>query len=241
MNRPGPAPERGGTPDALANIRRGGLKKARATSVIAEMTSSDTSRAEEQFQERLYSVPAPEPEAPASHVPAPAAQHEAPAQTEPQAPAPVEQQPAAYTQPVQAAVQQPQSAPQQQQPAAYTQPAQAPQQPQATPLQQHVAYAQPVQYAPQTMQTPAPAQPEPEPAPVKKAYRKTSFFQSKESGSRMRAAYMATRHLTGSRTLSEFILSAVEREVEALERAHNSGNEFAVDPGGVPRGRPLES
>src|SRR5690348_4764888 len=119
MNRPGPAPERGGTPDALANIRRGGLKKARATSVIAEMTSSDTSRAEEQPQERLYSVPAPEQEAPAPHVPAPAAQHEAPAQTAPQAPAAVEQQPSVvHAQPVQAAVQQPQSAPLQQQRAA---------------------------------------------------------------------------------------------------------------------------
>lgn len=220
MNRPGPAPERGGTPDALANIRRGGLKKARATSVIAEMTSTDTNRTEEQPQERLYSVPAPEPEAPAPRLPAPAAQHEAGAQAATQTPAPVEQQPSVVqAQPVQAAAQQPQ----------------------ATPQQQHVAYAQPVQYAPQTMQTPAPVRPEPEPTPEKKAYRKTSFFQSKESGARMRAAYMATRHLTGSRTLSEFILSAVEREVEALERAHNSGNEFAVDPGGVPRGRPLES
>jgi hypothetical protein len=78
-------------------------------------------------------------------------------------------------------------------------------------------------------------------SPAKKVYRKTSFFQSTASGSRMRAAYMATRHLTGYRTLSDFILAAVERDVEALENTHNNGNEFAVDPGGVPRGRPLES
>lgn len=72
-------------------------------------------------------------------------------------------------------------------------------------------------------------------------YRKTSFFQSKESGARMRSAYMATRHLTASRTLSDFILTAVEREVEALEKQYNGGNAFDVDPGSVPRGRPLET
>ncbi|MEV4991601.1 hypothetical protein MRBLMD1_004110 [Pseudarthrobacter sp. LMD1-1-1.1] len=71
-------------------------------------------------------------------------------------------------------------------------------------------------------------------------YRKTSFFQSKESGSRMRSAYMATRHLTGARTLSEFILAAVEREVEALEGRYNGGEQFTADPNSVPRGRPLE-
>jgi hypothetical protein len=72
-------------------------------------------------------------------------------------------------------------------------------------------------------------------------YRKTSFFQSKESGARMRSAYMATRHLTKSRTLSDFILAAVEREVEALERQYNGGDVFTADPGSVPRGRPLET
>jgi hypothetical protein len=75
----------------------------------------------------------------------------------------------------------------------------------------------------------------------KKTYRKTSFFQSRESGARMRSAYMATRHLTGSRTLSDFILAAVEREVEALERQYNGGDRFTADPDSVPRGRPLET
>ncbi|MDR7084726.1 hypothetical protein J2X01_004042 [Arthrobacter ginsengisoli] len=104
-----------------------------------------------------------------------------------------------------------------------------------------MVHTQPVQQAPQYSQAvlrqPAQAAPEPE----KKMYRKTSFFQSKESGARMRSAYMATRHLTGSRTLSDFILAAVEREVEALERQYNEGNLFTADPGSVPRGRPLES
>jgi hypothetical protein len=113
---------------------------------------------------------------------------------------------------------------------------------QVPPVQQpqQAAYVQPVQQVPQFSQAvrqPLPAAPEPE----KKTYRKTSFFQSKESGARMRSAYMATRHLTGSRTLSDFILAAVEREVEALERQYNEGNLFTADPGSVPRGRPLES
>ncbi|ACL42143.1 hypothetical protein Achl_4192 (plasmid) [Pseudarthrobacter chlorophenolicus A6] len=87
-----------------------------------------------------------------------------------------------------------------------------------------------------------PQQSAPEPPVVeKKTYRKTSFFQSRESGARMRSAYMATRHLTGSRTLSDFILAAVEREVEALERKYNGGDRFTADPGSVPRGRPLET
>lgn len=231
MSRPGPAPERGGTPDALANLRRGGLKKARATSVIADMTSAaepDTNG--DRQPEGLYSVPAPEPEvtAPVQQIAVqpPAAQAHAepqPAAFQPQpARVPVESQPApVQMQPVQA-------------PAALpTQPA----------TQQQYVYAQPVQYAPRPEQATVQVAPsmQEEESPAKKVYRKTSFFQSKESGSRMRAAYMATRHLTGSRTLSDFILAAVEREVEALERAHNGGNEFAVDPGGVPRGRPLES
>jgi hypothetical protein len=98
----------------------------------------------------------------------------------------------------------------------------------------------PVQQAPQQVQALL-RQPAPEPAePEKKKYRKTSFFQSRESGARMRSTYMATRHLTGSRTLSDFILAAVEREVEALERQYNEGNLFTADPGSVPRGRPLE-
>lgn len=176
MNRPGPAPERGGVPVALANLRKGGLKKARGTSVIADMTRAEL----------------PEQAVGAPH----AALHAVPVLEEVvSTPAPVV--------PAQAAVEAP-------------------------------------------VQTPAPATapdqiPEPAlPAAVKKTYRKTSFFQSQESGSRMRSAYMATRHLTGYRTLSDFILAAVEREVEALEKAHNEGNVFDADPGSVPRGRPLE-
>ncbi|MGO4806997.1 hypothetical protein AB4089_17945 [Arthrobacter sp. 2MCAF15] len=197
MNRPGPAPERGGTPSALDAVRkRGGLSKARNTSVIADMTRMANEPAADPQPATLHSVPtsAADPEqAPtsAAAAPAPASMEAAPVQ---------QPQPVTYMPPV-----------------------------------------QPVQHAPQQVQALL-QQPAPEPAePEKKKYRKTSFFQSKESGARMRSAYMATRHLTGSRTLSDFILAAVEREVEALERQYNEGNLFTADPGSVPRGRPLET
>jgi len=218
MNRPGPAPERGGTPVALDAVRkRSGLTKARNTSVIADMTRMADEPAADPQPATLHSVPtsAADPEqAPtsAAAAPAPASIEAAPVQHAPVVEAPVVQQVTAQ----QAPVQQPQ-------PVTYMPP------------------VQPVQHAPQQVQALL-QQPAPEPAePEKKKYRKTSFFQSKESGARMRSAYMATRHLTGSRTLSDFILAAVEREVEALERQYNEGNLFTADPGSVPRGRPLET
>ena len=210
MNRPGPAPERGGTPSALDAVRkRSGLTKARNTSVIADMTRKEDEPTAESQPATLHSVPtsAGDP----AQVPTVAAQ------------APTEAVPVQYAPVVQAPVVQqaaPQQAPTQQpHPVTYMQPVQ--------PVQQNQAL----------LRQPAPEPPEPE----QKKYRKTSFFQSKESGARMRSAYMATRHLTGSRTLSDFILAAVEREVEALERQYNEGTLFTADPGSVPRGRPLET
>lgn len=213
MNRPGPAPERGGTPRALDAVRkRSGLTKARNISVIADMTRVERPVGESQ-PAALIAVPAPvaAPElTTATAVVAPA-------------PVPAEQAPAVQIPVVQAPAAQ-QAVPQQE-------PAQQPQ------LVVHTqAVQQGPQYPPALLRQPAPEAPKPE----KKMYRKTSFFQSKESGARMRSAYMATRHLTGSRTLSDFILAAVEREVEALERQYNEGNLFTADPGSVPRGRPLE-
>lgn len=196
MNRPGPAPERGGTPSALDAVRkRSGLTKARNTSVIADMTRVEPEAAGETPPAALHAVPAPVAEPQPAPAAAPAIQQALPQEPPLQAPAQPLQQPAAY-----------------------------------------VAPAAP-QYTQADLRQPAVERPVPE----KKMYRKTSFFQSKESGARMRSAYMATRHLTGSRTLSDFILAAVEREVEALERQYNEGNQFTADPGSVPRGRPLES
>lgn len=218
--RPGPAAERGGTPIALDALRKkSGLKKARNTSVIAEMTRVE----EEEPQHAALHVVHDSPAEPEDH--APAAQEQTPEPTAalaaPEAqPAPVQHAPAQHpaAQPV------PQST--------YAQP------PQQEP-REPAAYVPPAQQAPQQVQL---RQPDPEPPVVeKKTYRKTSFFQSKESGARMRSAYMATRHLTASRTLSDFILAAVEREVEALERQYNNGEMFTADPGSVPRGRPLET
>ncbi|SFU10721.1 hypothetical protein [Arthrobacter sp. ov118] len=196
MNRPGPAPERGGTPIALDAVRkRSGLTKARNTSVIADMTRMADEPAADPQTATLHSIPtstADPEQIPTSAAPA--------LPPEPTEVAPVQPQPVTYMPPV-----------------------------------------QPVQHPPQQVQAVL-RQPAPEPSePEKKKYRKTSFFQSKESGARMRSAYMATRHLTGSRTLSDFILAAVEREVEALERQYNEGNLFTADPGSVPRGRPLET
>lgn len=238
--RPGPAPERGGTPTALDSLRRkSGLKKARSTSVIADMTRSD-----DPMPMALQVVPEAPPE-PEASTPAPrvvevqaAPVQQQPVQ-EPAAPQLPVQEPAAPQSPVQ----QTQHAQQQMlaQQAAPEQPYILPQQayiPPPASAQQPIAY-QPAQYQPQQVQLRQPA-PEP-PAPAKKVYRKTSFFQSMESGSRMRSAYMATRHLTAHRTLSDFILAAVEREVEALEQQYNNGDQFTADPGSVPRGRPLET
>lgn len=221
--RPGPAPERGGTPTALDSLRRkSGLKKARSTSVIADMT-----RAEETPAPALPVIAEPEPQA-AEPVPATTDAH---AHVEQKAPA----QQAVAPQPVAA----PSPAPQQfvhQAPPAFAESAVYAQPDQQYPV--NPPYPVQQQYPPQQVQLRQSA-PETE-QPAKKMYRKTSFFQSKQSGSRMRSAYMATRHLTGARTLSDFILAAVEREVEALEQRYNGGDQFTADPNSVPRGRPLE-
>jgi hypothetical protein len=214
--RPGPAAERGGTPIALDALRKkSGLKKARNTSVIAEMTRVE----EEESQHAALHVVHDSPSEPENSAPAAQAQTQEPTA----APAAPEVQPA----PVQLAPAQ--------QPAAQP----VPQSTYAQASQQEPR--QPAAYLPPAQQVQL-RQPDPEPPVVeKKTYRKTSFFQSKESGARMRSAYMATRHLTASRTLSDFILAAVEREVEALERQYNNGEMFTADPGSVPRGRPLET
>ena len=217
--RPGPAPERGGAPVALDGLRRkGGLKKARSTSVIADMTREEEAAPQSSFQlapdraESSQRVAATTPGSPQEVELA----HEAlapptfPVQQVPAGPAAI---PTAAPVPV------------------YSQVHAQPQPADVQALQQ--------QFVPQQVQL---RQPTPAPAVVeKKMYRKTSFFQSKESGARMRSAYMATRHLTGARTLSDFILAAVEREVEALERQYNGGDKFTADPNSVPRGRPLET
>jgi hypothetical protein len=210
--RPGPAPERGGSPVALDGLRRkGGLKKARASSVIADMTRAEEAapQASIQFAPERAESQYDNPPSPASVQEIQPAQEATAFQAAPgqQAPAAPEVAPTAAPAPV------------------YSEPQPVELQPER-------------QFVPQQVQL---RQPPPVPPVVEKKYRKTSFFQSKESGARMRSAYMATRHLTGARTLSDFILAAVEREVEALERQYNGGDKFTADPNSVPRGRPLET
>lgn len=79
-------------------------------------------------------------------------------------------------------------------------------------------------------------------APAKKAKDtgvKVGFYQPREEGDAMRAAFIATRHITKHRTLSDFICSIVAAEVARLEKEYNDGEPFETEPNGVPRGRPI--
>jgi outer membrane biosynthesis protein TonB len=118
--------------------------------------------------------------------------------------------------------------------------------------QQYLPQQQPVQYAVPSVQQgthvvqqpyaqPQHQQPpQPSAGTKKKNPPKTAFVQSLEDGERMRAGYLATRHLTGHRTLSDFIAYAVNEEVRRLEEQYNNGQRFAPDPAGIPRGRPVK-
>lgn len=56
---------------------------------------------------------------------------------------------------------------------------------------------------------------------------------------RAREAAFATRHLGGPWTLSDLIVTAIEREVERLEELYNEGRQFAPrSAGDMPTGRP---
>lgn len=70
---------------------------------------------------------------------------------------------------------------------------------------------------------------------------KVSFYQDPADTDRMRAALLHTLVTEGSRSLSQFIHSAVMTEVERLERKYNNGKPFP--PVGVrklPQGRPMK-
>ncbi|MBN8881947.1 MAG: hypothetical protein J0H73_06490 [Salana multivorans] len=56
---------------------------------------------------------------------------------------------------------------------------------------------------------------------------------------RAREAAFATRHLGGPWTLSDLIVTAIEREVERLEELYNEGRQFTPrSAGDMPTGRP---
>jgi hypothetical protein len=268
---PTPPPvARGGNDNPLAKFKRGGLKKAAGSSVVAEMIST-------QQPEQPAAEPAPQPPV-QDHEPPPAA---APAtETAPVA------APAPATIPAPDAVRTAQEVPQvHQEPAppqpqdiaapAHVQALHAPAQaapaalygaaaaasaelPSAPPVQAPVAeylppfpvqqYVPPVQQ--QTVQGAIPQYGQPAPAPAPAAVpqqpaapksKKTSFHQPVDSGDRMRSTYNATRHLTRYLTMSEFICAAVDKMCAELEEKYNDGERFDADPGAVPKGRPVGS
>jgi hypothetical protein len=238
----GPAEGRGGSSNPLGALRRNGLKKAARTSVVADMVSEAPRKVPErlhavpQFAENepaenpdAHAVPAPPADSTAETASTPETREEQPAVPAPAAAAPLMPEPVAAretaptTAPAPAPVQPPvaDQAPPQYSPAPVT----------SQPLPQPAVQA-PVQPA---AETPAQAQQ----APTRKYPKKTAFHQSEEAGARMRSAFLATRHLTGYQTLSEFICAIIDRECTELENQYNDGEPFTVDPNSIPRGRPV--
>lgn len=97
---------------------------------------------------------------------------------------------------------------------------------------------------------PAAAQPARAPAAVRvpRAERVTStagkakvgFYQDPDDTARARAAYDWTRPREGHRSFSDFIATAVMREVAQLEAKYHDGQPWpAVEAGRLPTGKPL--
>jgi Centromere-binding protein ParB C-terminal len=71
---------------------------------------------------------------------------------------------------------------------------------------------------------------------------KVGFYQLGDDTARARAAYDWTRPQEGHRSFSDFIASAVMREVARLETKYHQGEAWpAVAPGQLPTGKPLGS
>lgn len=69
---------------------------------------------------------------------------------------------------------------------------------------------------------------------------KVGFYQAPEDTARARAAYDWTRPQEGHRSFSDFIATAVMREVERLEEQYHDGQSWpALEPGQLPTGKPL--
>lgn len=78
----------------------------------------------------------------------------------------------------------------------------------------------------------------PETAP-RKHPNKVSFYQEPEDTARLRGAVMHTMIAEGHRTLSQFVIRAVMKEVQRLEEKYNDGKPFpAVAANEMPQGRP---
>lgn len=78
----------------------------------------------------------------------------------------------------------------------------------------------------------------PESAP-RKHPNKVSFYQDAEDTARLRGAVLHTMVAEGHRSLSQFIIRAVMKEVQRLEEKYNGGKPFpAVAANEMPQGRP---
>lgn len=68
---------------------------------------------------------------------------------------------------------------------------------------------------------------------------KVSFYQEPEDTARLRGAVLHTMVAEGHRSLSQFIIRAVMKEVQRVEDKYNEGKPFpAVAPNEMPQGRP---
>lgn len=78
------------------------------------------------------------------------------------------------------------------------------------------------------------------PAAKPKHAPKVSFYQDPSESQRMRGAIRVAMAHEGSRGLSDFIRTAVMREVERLEQRFNDGKPFEPAAAGeLPQGRPM--
>lgn len=79
-------------------------------------------------------------------------------------------------------------------------------------------------------------------APATPTKAKVGFYQAPADTARARAAYDWTRTTTRHRSFSDFIATALMREVARLEADHHDGQPWpALDPGELPTGKPLGS
>ena len=109
--------------------------------------------------------------------------------------------------------------------------------------------AQPVPAAePPRRANPEPREPEvveqsaePASGSAQKKLKKTGYWEPPEVGERMRAAFVDTSADEGHESLSAFMCSVLEREVERLEEKYNGGDRYRKGTRRVRRGRPVGS
>lgn len=68
---------------------------------------------------------------------------------------------------------------------------------------------------------------------------KMTTYIDQQTRARAKAAFKATAHLEGDGSFSEFIESAIARELQRREKLYNDGQPYAGDGGRLSAGRPL--